>query len=92
MSARTLLPFEIFRSRLEEALSQSFAARALSRKWSGTTLFIDGPGCRASATFDAGHFSGVFELSGPAWMMRARICSDLQRMLVHAGCSEVAIG
>lgn len=92
MSARTLLPFETFRRQLDEALSRSFAARALTQRWSGNTLEISGPGCRASATYDGGRFSGYYRLSGPAWMMRDRIRTDLFRMLAAAGCVEIYVG
>jgi hypothetical protein len=92
MSARTLLPFETFRRQLDEALSLSFAARALSQRWSGNTLEITGPGCRASATYHAGRFSGFYQLTGPAWLMRDRIRTDLVRMLVAAGCVEIHVG
>lgn len=91
LSAKTSLPFEQFKAKLDQSMDRSFAAHALTRLWLGRTLEITGPGCRASATFEDGQFRGPIELVGAARLMRRRIYADMNRMLRDAGCVEIRV-
>jgi hypothetical protein len=91
MSATSPLPFEMFKARLDYALKDSSATNALAIVWLGRTLEISGPWCYASGTFERGHFHGLIELVGPAFLMREAIFSEMERMLRAAGCIDVRL-
>jgi len=89
--ARTTVSFEVFKQRLDESMTRSFAAHVVGKQWVAQTLTISAPFCRASGTYNAGQFSGPIEIVGPAIFLRPAIYADMRRMLRDAGCTDIRI-
>jgi hypothetical protein len=82
--AATDKTFAQFQTDLHKALSESFAAAAMSYRWEGQTLRASAPGSTADVWLDIRTARVRLEMWFPATMMRDRIIRDVVIMLEKA--------